>query len=58
MSDPMLCKCGKPSTGAIMGKEVYMVFCNVCSPMNKYVAEMVYKQPDGTKVEIEYGRGW
>ena len=28
----MLCKCGKPSIGAIIGKDAYISFCEDCSP--------------------------
>lgn len=42
----MLCKCGKPASSGIMGKEAYQVWCKDCSPMSKYEGKLVYR---GTK---------
>ena len=41
----VLCKCGKPAGGAIMGKEAFIAWCTDCNPNNNFSAEFIYKPP-------------
>ena len=41
----VLCKCGKPAEGAVIGRESYIAYCSECSDLacEKYEANFVYR---------------
>lgn len=45
----VLCKCGKPSSCAIIGKSSQLVFCTDCSPLERREAKFIYRKPDQCK---------
>lgn len=39
------CKCGKEAGSAVIGKAAFVAWCSDCSPMSKYEAKLIYRDP-------------
>lgn len=50
----MLCKCGKPASGGMMGKTAFMLWCIECGPSLKYMTELCYKPDNFQKCDDKW----